>query len=331
MRFLITGGAGFIGSHLAETLLERGHEVWALDDLSTGAVSNFETFDRHPGFRFLEGNVMDQPLVQGLVAQSDRVFHLAAAVGVKYVLENPLRSLITNIRGTEVVLEACAEHGRKVMLFSSSEVYCKGVNVPFREDDDRLMGPTHKLRWSYACGKAVDECLAMAYHEQRQLPVVVVRCFNTCGPRQSGAYGMVIPNMIQRALSGDPILVFGDGSQSRCFSAVSDVVRGALMLSDEPAAYGEIFNVGSDEEISILGLANKINALCGGRSEIECVPYERVYGRSFEDMQRRVPDLTKIHRTVGYRPQVSLDQLLELTIRDVCERTQRPVPAALTA
>jgi len=232
MRFLITGGAGFIGSHLAETLLERGHEVWALDDLSTGAVSNFETFDRHPGFRFLEGNVMDQPLVQGLVAQSDRVFHLAAAVGVKYVLENPLRSLITNIRGTEVVLEACAEHGRKVMLFSSSEVYGKGVNVPFREDDDRLIGPTHKLRWSYACGKAVDECLAMAYHEQRQLPVVVVRCFNTCGPRQSGAYGMVIPNMIQRALSGDPILVFGDGSQSRCFSAVSDVVRGALMLSD---------------------------------------------------------------------------------------------------
>jgi UDP-glucose 4-epimerase len=330
MRFLITGGAGFIGSHLAEALLERGNEVWALDDLSTGTVANFQTFDRHPRFRFLEGNVMDQPLVQGLVAQSDRVFHLAAAVGVKYVLENPLRSLITNIRGTEVVLEACAEHERKVMLFSSSEVYGKGVNVPFREDDDRLMGPTHKLRWSYACGKAVDECLAMAYHEQRQLPVVVVRCFNTCGPRQSGAYGMVIPNMIQRALAGEPILVFGDGSQSRCFSAVSDVVRGALMLSEHAASYGEIFNVGSDEEISILELAQKINALCGNRSEIECVPYERVYGRSFEDMQRRVPDLAKIHRTVGYRPQVSLDQLLELTIRDVCERTHRPVPVALT-
>jgi UDP-glucose 4-epimerase len=230
MRNLVTGGAGFIGSHLSEALLATGQEVWALDDLSTGRVANLRTFDTHPGFRFLEGSVTDPSLVSGLVAQCDRVFHLAAAVGVKYVLENPLRSLITNIRGTEVVLEAADQHKRKVMLFSSSEVYGKGVAVPFSENDDRVLGPTHKLRWSYACGKTVDECLAQAYWQQRQVPVVIVRCFNTCGPRQTGAYGMVIPNMIARALKDEPILVFGDGKQSRCFSAVSDVVR-------EPSLY----------------------------------------------------------------------------------------------
>ena len=329
MRVLVTGGAGFIGSHLSESLLERGHEVWALDDLSTGRLENLRTFERHPRFRFLEGNVMDLSLVRGLMAQCDQVFHLAAAVGVKYVLENPLRSLITNIRGTEVVLEASAEHGRKVMLFSSSEVYGKGVNVPFREDDDRLMGPTHKLRWSYACGKAVDECLAMSYHQQRQLPVVVVRCFNTCGPRQSAAYGMVIPNMILRALRNETILVFGDGQQSRCFSSVSDVVRGAILLSESKAAEGDVFNVGSDEEITVHDLARKIRRICGSSSDIELVPYEQVYGHSFEDMRRRVPDLSKIARTVGYRPEVPLDQLLEITVRDTCEQMRLPVPAGL--
>jgi UDP-glucose 4-epimerase len=329
MRVVVTGGAGFIGSHLSEALLEKGHEVWALDDLSTGRVENLRSFERNPRFRFLEGNVMDQALVNGLVAQSDQVFHLAAAVGVKYVLENPLRSLLTNIRGTEVVLEACSEHGRKVMLFSSSEVYGKGVTVPFKEDDDRLLGPTHKLRWSYACGKAVDECLAIAYHQQRQLPVVVVRCFNTCGPRQSSAYGMVIPNMIERALKNEPILVFGDGDQSRCFSAVSDVVRGAIMLSEEKTAEGEIFNVGTDEEISVAALAERIRALCGSQAPIEFVPYEKVYGSSFEDMRRRVPDLGKIKRFVGYTPSVKLDGLLEITIRETCLQLKRPVPAGM--
>lgn len=330
MRNLVTGGAGFIGSHLSEALLERGQEVWALDDLSTGRVANLRSFEMHDGFRFLEGDVTDAALVSGLVAQCDRVFHLAAAVGVKYVLENPLRSLITNIRGTEVVLEAAATHGREVMLFSSSEVYGKGVAVPFSEDDDRVLGPTHKLRWSYACGKTVDECLAQAYWQQRQVPVVIVRCFNTCGPRQTGAYGMVIPNMIARALKNEPILVFGDGEQSRCFSAVSDVVRGALMLSDCDAARGEVFNIGTDQEISVHELAKRIRDLCGSRSEIEFVPYEQVYGRSFEDMRRRVPSLEKIRRFVGYRPEVSLDELLELTIQDVCRQMGVPAPAGLS-
>ncbi len=331
MRVLVTGGAGFIGSHLCEALLQRGAEVWALDDLSTGRLENLRSFERHPRFRFLEGSVTDLALVQGLVAQCDRVFHLAAAVGVKYVLENPLRSLLTNIRGTEVVLEACSEHGRKVMVFSSSEVYGKGISVPFSEDDDRVMGATHKLRWSYACGKAVDECLAQAYYQQRQLPVTVVRCFNTCGPRQTGAYGMVIPNMIHRALKNEPILVFGDGLQSRCFSAVADVVRGVLLLADSKEAEGQIFNVGSDEETTIGELAQRIRRVCDSSSEVELVPYEKVYGSSFEDMRRRVPDLAKISRFVGYRPQLSLDDLLVMTVRDMCEQMGMPVPAGLGA
>jgi len=331
MRILVTGGAGFIGSHLAEELLRRGHEVWALDDLSTGRLENLSTFERHTRFRFLEGSVMDSALVHGLVAQCDRVFHLAAAVGVKYVLENPLRSLLTNIRGTEVVLEAASQHRRKVVLTSSSEVYGKGVAVPFSEDDDRLIGPTHKLRWSYACGKAVDECLAQAYYQQHQLPVVIVRCFNTCGPRQSSAYGMVIPNMVQRALAGEPIHVYGDGMQSRCFSAVSDVVRAMLLLADSLEAEGQVFNAGSDEEVTVLELARRIKRLCQSDSPIELVPYEKVYGRSFEDMRRRVPDLRKIRRVVDFRPQVPLDRLLEITIRDHCERTGIACPIEVSA
>jgi len=329
MKVLVTGGAGFIGSHLSEALLARGDDVWVLDDLSTGRRENLRSFAHHPRFHFLEGSVLDSGVVRELVAGSDRVFHLAAAVGVKYVLENPLRSLLTNIRGTEVVLEACAAHTRRVLVFSSSEVYGKGVAVPFAEDDDRVMGPTHKLRWSYACGKAVDECMAQAYWQQQQLPVTIVRCFNTCGPRQTGAYGMVIPNMVLRALRGEPILVYGDGAQSRCFSAVSDVVRGALLLADSGATEGEIFNIGTDEEVTVQQLAERVRAMCGSSSVIEHVAYEQIYGRSFEDMRRRVPDLRKILRFVGYRPTLSLDQLLQSIIRDICEQMGHPVPSQL--
>ncbi len=329
MRILVTGGAGFIGSHLTEQLLQSGHEVWALDDLSTGRLENLRTFEKHPRFRFLEGDVTDAPLVRGLVAQCATVFPLAAAVGVRYVLENPLRSLLTNIRGTEVVLEACDVHHRKVILFSSSEVYGKGASVPFSEEDDRVLGPTQKLRWSYASGKAVDECLAISYSQQRQLPVVVVRCFNTCGPRQSPAYGMVIPSMIVRALRGEPILVYGDGLQTRCFSAVSDVVRGTIALAASKAAEGEIFNIGTDEEVTILELARRIQRMCQSESPIQHVGYAEIYGSSFEDMRRRVPNLEKIRKAIGYFPEVRLDQLLEMTIRETCEQLGIPCPVGL--
>src|SRR5689334_9703970 len=300
MRVLVTGGAGFIGSHLVDALLSQGHEVWAVDDLSTGTVDNLKQAPPNPAFHFVEGSVMDPTLVQDLVSRVDEVYHLAAAVGVKFVLDNPLRSLLTNIRGTEVVLEAANKFGnKKVMLFSSSEVYGKGASVPFRETDDRLLGPTSVLRWSYAASKAVDEFLALGYYHERRLPVVVVRCFNTCGPRQSPHYGMVIPRFVERALANDPILVYGDGLQSRCFSSVHDVIRGVLMLADEPKAHGEVFNIGTMEEVSVTDLARRILDITESKSTLDLVKYEDIYGNRFEDMQRRVPDLAKIRDLVG--------------------------------
>ncbi|MGH7726473.1 MAG: NAD-dependent epimerase/dehydratase family protein [Candidatus Eiseniibacteriota bacterium] len=332
MRVLVTGGAGFIGSHLVDSLLAQGHEVWALDDLSTGSLDNLKDASRSTVFHFVEGSVMDVPLVTDLVGRVDEVFHLAAAVGVKFVLDNPLRSLLTNIRGTEVVLEAAHQHSnRKVVLFSSSEVYGKGASVPFREDDDRLLGPTSVLRWSYAASKSVDEFLALGYHHERRLPVIVVRCFNTCGPRQSPHYGMVIPRFVERALRNEPILVYGDGLQSRCFSSVHDVVRGVLMLADEPRAYGQVFNIGTMEEVSVGDLARRIHSITGSRSAIENVEYEAIYGTRFEDMQRRVPDLTKIRNLVGYEPQVSLDQLLRETVEHIRNENRTATPVAAPA
>jgi UDP-glucose 4-epimerase len=315
MRILVTGGAGFIGSHLVDCLLAQGHEVVALDDLSTGSMANLEQALSHPAFHMVQGSVTDPDCVTELVRPVDRIYHLAAAVGVKFVLENPLRSLQTNIRGTEVVLEAAHQAGnKKVVLFSSSEVYGKGASVPFRENDDRLLGPTSVLRWSYAASKSVDEFLAYAYFHERRLPVVIVRCFNTCGPRQSPHYGMVIPRFVERALRNEPILVYGDGLQSRCFSSVHDVVRGVLMLEAEPRAHGEVFNIGTMEEVSVHELATRVRDIAGSTSPIEFVDYETIYGSRFEDMQRRVPDLAKINAYVGYEPRVSLDDLLRETI-----------------
>ena len=340
MKVLVTGGAGFIGSHLVEALYARGDEVWALDDLSTGNRDNLEDLRGAARFHFVEGSVMDADLVQSMVDQVDVVFHLAAAVGVRFVLENPLRSLLTNIRGTENVLEAAHQAGnKKVIQFSSSEVYGKGTQVPFVEDQDRLLGPTQVLRWSYATSKAVDEYLALAYYQERQLPTVVVRCFNTCGPRQSPHYGMVLPRFMEHALAHKPILVYGDGTQTRCFSYVGDVVRGTLMLADEPSAAGEVFNIGTTEEVSVQDLAQRVKTVTASKSEIELVPFEQIYGSRFEDMQRRVPDLTKINGLVGYEPECSLDELLEITmiqckakmskgmaaVRDVGSRVIAPV------
>jgi UDP-glucose 4-epimerase len=325
MRVLVTGGAGFIGSHLVDSLLAEGNEVWALDDLSTGRRENLNDASARSAFHFVEGSVLDSALVSDLVSKVDEVYHLAAAVGVKFVLDNPLRSLLTNIRGSEEVLEAADRHGKKkVILFSSSEVYGKGASIPFHEDDDRLLGPTSVLRWSYAASKAVDEFLALGYHRERRLPVIVVRCFNTCGPRQSPHYGMVIPRFVERALRNEPILVYGDGLQSRCFSSVHDVVRGVLLLAKEPKALGEVYNIGTQEEVTVADLARRIKALTGSSSDIETVEYEAIYGTRFEDMQRRVPSLDKIRALVDYEPEVTLDQLLRGTIEHIRNEQRRP-------
>lgn len=332
MRVLVTGGAGFIGSHLVDALLAQGHTIIALDDLSTGSLDNLRGAAAHPGFTFVEGSILDSKLVSQVVSQVDEVYHLAAAVGVKFVLDNPLRSLLTNIRGTEEVLEAADHHGKKrVILFSSSEVYGKGASIPFHEDDDRLLGPTSVLRWSYAASKAVDEFLALGYFHERRLPVTVVRCFNTCGPRQSPHYGMVIPRFVERALRHEPILVYGDGLQSRCFSSVRDVVRGVLMLAQEPKTIGEVYNIGTQEEVSVAELARRVKALTGSSSAIETVGYEAIYGSRFEDMQRRVPSLDKIRGVCGYEPEVTLDQLLHDTIEHVRAAQSQASPAGMAA
>ncbi len=314
MKALITGGAGFIGSHLAEALLAAGHQVAVLDDLSTGRVDNLQAVQGDPRFSLALGSVKDEALVQKLTADADVVYHLAAAVGVRLILERPVETIATNIVGTEVVLRAAAHRLTRVVLASTSEVYGKLDRVPLSEEDDRLLGPTTKSRWSYACSKAIDEFLGLAYHRERGLPVVILRFFNTVGPRQVGRYGMVVPRFVRQALDGAPITVYGDGGQSRCFTDVEDAVRATIALSLCPAAAGEVFNVGATAEITIGALAERVKALTGSPSPIVHVPYDEAYQPGFEDLRRRVPDIGKAQRLVGYRPQVSLDETLRRVI-----------------
>jgi UDP-glucose 4-epimerase len=314
MKALLTGGAGFVGSHLAEALLAQGHQVIVLDDLSTGSMDNIAHLKGRPGFEYVINSVMNEPLTAELIDRSDVVFHLAAAVGVKLIVEAPVRTIETNVHGTEVVLKHASKKGRLVVIFSTSEVYGKSVAVPFREDADLVLGQTQKHRWAYACSKAIDEFLALAYYREKRLPVIVVRLFNTVGPRQTGRYGMVIPNFVRQAIAGEPITVYGDGTQSRSFTDVSDVVGGLVKLMREPKAVGEVFNIGNSEEITILDLAKKIRAATASDSPITYVPYDEAYEAGFEDMPRRVPDLGKIHALVGYRPTIGLDEILQRVI-----------------
>jgi UDP-glucose 4-epimerase len=310
MRYLITGGAGFIGSHLCELLLNQGHRVVAIDDLSTGRLENIAHLRPLPHFQFVRETVDNAQVLDRLTSESDRVVHLAAAVGVQLIVRDPVRTIRTNINSTEAVLTAAHRYGCKVLLASTSEVYGKGVRVPFREDDDRLMGPTTRSRWAYAESKAVDEFLGLAYHHQFGLPVVIMRFFNTVGPRQTGRYGMVVPRFVRAALVGEPLTVYGDGSQSRCFGDVADVTRAVLRLADHPKAVGEVFNVGSTQEVTIQGLAERVVSLTGSASEIVQVPYEEAYAPGFEDMQRRVPSIDKLSALIGYAPRYSLDDTL---------------------
>ena len=314
MRALVTGGAGFIGSHLAEALLQAGHEVVVLDDLSTGRLVNLAAVKDHSRLEVIEGSVTDEPLVRKVMAGIDVVYHLAAAVGVRLILDRPVGTIETNILGTEAILRAAREERPRVVLASTSEVYGKNDRVPLSEDDDRVLGPTTKSRWSYACSKAIDEFLGLAYHHEYGVPVTIVRFFNTIGPRQTGRYGMVVPRFVRQALDGDPITVYGDGRQSRCFTDVEDAVRATLALSLAPNAVGDVFNIGTTHELTIQELAERVRALAGSAAPIRFVPYEEAYQPGFEDLRRRVPDIRKAERVAGYQPRVPLDETLHRVI-----------------
>ncbi|MCE9582844.1 MAG: GDP-mannose 4,6-dehydratase [Planctomycetes bacterium] len=314
MKALITGGAGFIGSHLAEHLLERGDRVTVIDDLSTGAMANIEHLKSNPHFRYVIDTIFNGPVLSELVDGADVVFHLAAAVGVKLIVEKPTLTIETNIGGTERVLKAAAKKSKRVVIASTSEVYGKSAAVPFHEDADLVFGPTTKSRWSYAASKAVDEFLALAYHKEQDLPVVIVRLFNTVGPRQTGRYGMVIPRFVEQALAGGPITVYGDGDQSRCFAWVGDVVRGMVALSDSSKATGQVFNLGAAEEISINELAERVKKKVGGKMTIKRIAYDKAYEEGFEDMRRRVPCLDKARKAVGYKPTAGIEEILDRVI-----------------
>ena len=325
MQYLITGGAGFIGSHLAEALLARGDAVTVLDDLSTGGIRNIAHLKAHERFTYVIESVENVPLLAELVDGADQVFHLAAAVGVRLIVESPVRTIETNVKTTELVLEAACKKKKKVFIASTSEVYGKSTAVPFREDGDLVLGATSRGRWSYACSKAIDEFLAIAYWRERHCPTVIGRCFNTVGPRQTGHYGMVVPSFVKQALRSEPITVFGDGTQSRCFTHVSDAVRAMVALMDADHTVGEVYNLGGDKETRILDLAERIKQLTESNSPIRFVPYEEAYGENFEDMPRRMPSLEKIHAAIGFEPRHDLDEILQSVID--YERSLEPQPA----
>ena len=314
MKVLITGGAGFIGSHLAEDYLAKGHEVYVLDNLSTGSQSNLEHITSNSKLRIIKNTILNYNCLLELVGICDVVLHLAAAVGVKYIIENPLLSLETNTRGTEIVLRLCNKFKKKVLIASTSEVYGKNQDIPLKEDKDRLVGPTTTSRWSYACSKAFDEFLALAYHKTTHLPIIIVRLFNTVGPRQTGRYGMVIPRLVQQALNGEPMTVYGTGEQTRAFGYVKDVVKAINLLVENSNAVGQVFNIGGQEEISISNLAKRIKKLTNSSSKIQLIPYEEAYEEGFEDMLRRVPDCSKLKDTIGFHPETSLEVILKEVI-----------------
>ena len=324
MRYLITGGAGFIGSHLAEALLAGGHDVCAIDDLSTGSAENVAPLRADPRFRLHVDSIFNAPLTAELIDGADVVVHLAAAVGVFQIVESPVRTIETNIRGTEIVLSNAAKKGKPTLLASTSEVYGKATRVPFSEEDDCVLGPSSKGRWSYAASKLVDEFLALSYFKERKLPTIVVRLFNTVGPRQTGRYGMVLPRFVRQALDGGPITVFGDGGQSRCFGYVGDVVGALIRLTREPRAYGRVFNIGSDREITIGELATLVRDRANPGAAIQHVPYDQAYEEGFEDMRRRVPDLSRIRDLIGFRATLTTEQIVDRVIE--VERGRRGSP-----
>jgi UDP-glucose 4-epimerase len=321
MKILITGGAGFIGSHLADRLLEAGNEITVIDDLSTGRYSNIAHLEDRGGFRLIIDTVLNARRMEELIRETDRVYHMASAVGVRLIMEQPVKTIETIFHGTDTVLKFCSRYRKRVLIPSTSEVYGKGASVPFHEDDDLLTGATDKHRWAYACAKTLDEFLALAHWKETQLPVVVTRLFNTVGPRQTGQYGMVVPRFIAAALRNEPIEIHGDGTQSRCFGHVADVVDGLTKLLETPECFGKVINLGNDEEVTINELATRSIKLTGSKSELRYIPYEEVYGDGFEDMRRRVPSLKRALRLIGYQPTRSLDTI----INDVADELRGPV------
>ncbi|MBK7513124.1 MAG: GDP-mannose 4,6-dehydratase [Chloracidobacterium sp.] len=310
MKILITGGAGFIGSHLSDKLIAEGHQITVIDDLSTGRYSNIAHLEDKPGFRLIIDSVLNADLMERLIRDTDRVYHMASAVGVRLIMEQPVKTIETIFHGTDAVLKYCSRYRKRVLIPSTSEVYGKGLTIPFSEDDDLLTGGTDKHRWAYACAKTLDEFLALAHWKETQLPVVVCRLFNTVGPRQTGQYGMVVPRFVHAALRNETIEVHGDGSQSRCFGHVADVIEGLTKLIETPACFGTVVNLGNSEEVSILGLAQRAIDLTGSTSEVKFISYDEAYGAGFEDMQRRVPNLEKAERLIGYQPTRTLDNII---------------------